>query len=252
MTTIAIVQARMTSTRFPGKVLAPLVGRPMVVRQLERIQRAASLDEIVLATSTDASDDELTAVVEAFGVPVVRGSLDDVLGRYVTAMDRFLPDTVVRLTADCPLISPEVIDLVVGRFHISGADYMSNTMTPTYPDGLDVEVVRAEVLREVAFASRDIAEREHVTLGVYRRNDTYRIENVAGDVDLSHLRWTVDTPKDFAFVSAVYDELHGHSPDFDVQDILDYLVRHPDRVRTDKDAVRNAALEGLNRGAMTV
>ena len=140
MSTLAIVQARMTSTRFPGKVLAPLVGQPMVLRQLERVRRATTLDGVIVATSTDPTDDELTGVVEASGVPVVRGSLDDVLDRFITAMDVFEPEVVVRLTADCPLISPFVIDQVVEAFRASNADYVSNTMTPTYPDGLDVEL----------------------------------------------------------------------------------------------------------------
>ncbi|MCX6432187.1 MAG: glycosyltransferase family protein [Actinobacteria bacterium] len=250
MSTLAVLQARMSSTRMPGKVLAPLAGQPMIIRQLERVQRAETLDGIVVATSTDPSDDELTRVVEAHGVAVVRGSLDDVLGRFVLAMDAFQPSAVVRLTADCPLASPAVIDTVVRAFHASGADYVSNTMTPTYPDGLDVEVVRADVLREVAREATDPPEREHVTLGVYRRHDTFRVENVAGDVDLSDLRWTVDTPDDYAFVVGVYDELFATKPDFDLDDVLAYLERHPERRRTEADAVRNAALEGIDTGAM--
>lgn len=250
MSTLAIVQARMTSTRFPGKVLAPLAGKPMVLRQLERIQRARTLDAVVVATSSDPSDDELAAVIERAGVPVVRGSLDDVLARFIAAIDVFGPDTVVRLTADCPLTSPAVIDLVVNAFRASDADYTSNTMTPTYPDGLDVEVVKAAVLREVASIATDPAEREHVTLGVYRRHDHYRIENVTAERDLSSLRWTVDTPDDYAFVRGVYDDLLPAKEDFDLDDVLDYLARHPERRRTEADAARNAALAGLDTGAM--
>ena len=250
VSTLAIVQARMTSTRFPGKVLTPLAGEPMVIRQLERIQRAKTLGGIVIATSTDATDDELAHLLEGSGFDVVRGDLNDVLARFVTVIDQFNPDTVVRITADCPLISPTVIDLVVGRFHRGDCDYVSNTMTPTYPDGLDVEVVKARVLREVADMSTDGHEREHVTLGVYRRPEKYRIANVAGDVDLSHLRWTVDTPDDFAFVAAVYGELYPAKPDFDLADVLAYLERHPERTRTETDATRNAALAGLDTGAM--
>lgn len=250
MTTLAILQARMSSTRFPGKVLAPLAGEPMVLRQLERIRRATLLDDVVVATSEDASDDALVEVLEQAGVPVVRGSLDDVLGRFVTAMDAFEPDVVVRLTADCPLASPALIDDVITLFRESEADYTSNTMQPTFPDGLDVEVVKASVLREVARETTDTAEREHVTLGVYRRHNQYRIESLVGERDLSALRWTVDTPEDYAFASAVYDELYAHSPEFDVDDVLAYLERHPERSRTTADAARNAALQGLDTGAM--
>ena len=240
----------MSSTRYPGKVLAPLVGQPMILRQLERIQRAKTLDAIMVATSTDASDDELAEIVKANGFNVVRGDLNDVLARFIQVIDQYQPETVVRLTADCPLISPRVIDQVVERFNQGDCDYASNTMTPTYPDGLDVEVVKASVLREVADMSTDGHEREHVTLGVYRRPEKYRIANVAGDVDLSHLRWTVDTPDDFAFVAAVYDELYPAKPDFDLADVLAYLERHPERTRTEADATRNAALADLDTGAM--
>ena len=250
MSTIAILQARMTSTRFPGKVLAPLAGSPLILRQLERLQRARTLDAIVVATSTDSSDDELVTVLEAAGYPVVRGDLNDVLARFIKVVDEFQPDVVVRLTADCPLASPAVIDKVVTAFHASGADYVSNTMSPTYPDGLDVEVVRAEVLREVARVATDPPEREHVTLGVYRRADRYRIENVANDVDYSALRWTVDTPEDYAFVSAVYDALYPTRPDFEFADVLALLHNNPEISRTDDAAPRNAALSGLDTGVM--
>ena len=250
MTTLAILQARMTSTRMPGKVLAPLAGRPSILRQIERIQRASRLDGIVVATSSDSSDDVLVEVLEAEGIAVVRGPMDDVLARFILAMDEHQPTAVVRLTADCPLTSPVVIDEVIEHFWATGADYASNTMKPTYPDGLDVEVVKAQVLREVAAESTDPPEREHVTLGVYRRHDRYRIENVVGKQDLSDLRWTVDTPEDYRFVSEVYDALYEASPGFDIDEILDYLRQHPGRSRTVQDAARNAALKGLPAGAM--
>ena len=248
--TLAIVQARMSSTRFPGKVLADLQGKPMVIQQLERISQSQSLDAIVVATSTDASDDQLVEVLNSFGYTTVRGDLDDVLERFILAIDMYQPEVVVRLTADCPLTSPRVIDEVVTAFHASHADYLSNTMTPTFPDGLDVEVVKADVLREVAKASTDQPEREHVTLGVYRRNDQYQIENFAQSDDLSDLRWTVDTSEDFAFVQKIYSELFPSNPNFDLPDILRHLEAHPELSRTQADAPRNAALQGLDTGAM--
>jgi spore coat polysaccharide biosynthesis protein SpsF len=250
VTTLAIVQARMSSTRYPGKVLAPLAGQPMILRQLERIQRAKTLDAIVVATSTDASDEELAQLVKASGFDVLRGDLNDVLARFIKVIDQYQPETVVRLTADCPLISPKVIDQVVARFNQGDCDYASNTMTPTYPDGLDVEVVKASVLQEVYETSTDKAEREHVTLGVYRNPDKYRIANFAGEVDLSYLRWTVDTPEDYAFVSEIYDELYPKNPNFDIDDVISYLQDHPERTRTANDAMRNAALTGLDTGVM--
>ena len=250
MKILTVLQARVTSTRFPGKVLADLVGEPMLLRQIERMKRAVTLDGIVLATSTESSDDPLEEIGRSGGIPVLRGSLDDVLDRFVSVIEKYEPDVVVRITGDCPLISPSVIDLVVLQYLESGADYVSNTMTPTYPDGLDVEAVKASVLVEVAKASIDKHEREHVTLGVYRRSDKYRIVNVVGEVDLSHLRWTVDTRDDYAFVAAVFEELYPRNPNFDLDDVIAYLQEHPERSRTTKDAIRNAALTGLDTGMM--
>jgi len=250
--TLAVVQARMSSTRFPGKVLADLHGKPMVIQQLERISQASSLDRIVVATSTDLSDDHLVEVLSDYGYETVRGALDDVLERFVIAVNTYDPEVVVRLTADCPLTSPKVIDDVVNAFHASHADYLSNTMTPTYPDGLDVEVVKAEVLREVARVSVDQPEREHVTLGVYRQANKYVIENFAQSEDMSDLRWTVDSPEDFAFVQKIYSELFPANPNFDLPDILRLLEAHPELSRTQADAPRNVALQGLDTGAMNV
>ena len=217
VTTIAVLQARTSSSRLPGKVLAPLADQPMILCQLERIKRARTIDSIIIATSVDPTDDALAETVRAAGYDVVRGPLEDVLGRFVKVLDEYPATTVVRLTADCPLISPAVIDLVVNEFHASGADYLSNTMTPTFPDGLDVEVVKASVLREVAQASTDPHEREHVTLGVYRRHETYEVRNFVDPAgrDNSHLRWTVDNPDDFAFVAAIYAALWQSNPTFD-------------------------------------
>ena len=250
MSTLAILQARMTSTRLPGKVLMPILGQPMIARQIERLRRAQGFDRLVVATTTDASDDALVAVVEGLGVPVIRGEMDDVLVRFVRALDAFDPDTVVRLTADCPLASPRVIDRVIAEFNSRGLDYLSNTLQPTYPDGLDVEVVRAEVLRKVAAASTDPHEREHVTLGVYRHPELFTVGNVAGDVDLSDLRWTVDNAEDLDFVRSVYTRLYPGDPEFDIDAILELLRAEPSLSRTSLDAVRNAALEGLETGAM--
>jgi spore coat polysaccharide biosynthesis protein SpsF len=250
MTTIAIVQARMTSTRFPGKVLADLLGEPMVIRQLERISRSAVIDRIVLATSSDPTDDVLAEIATQHGIDVVRGDLNDVLQRFMQVMDIYNPDVVVRLTADCPLASPQVINKVIEHFQSSDADYVSNTMSPTYPDGLDVEVVKAEVLRRVAQLSTDAAEREHVTLGVYRRPELFTIENVENEADLSDLRWTVDTKEDFEFIQKIYEDLYPKNPNFDMDSVLDYLLRNPESNRTTSDAKRNAALDGIDTGVM--
>lgn len=239
----------MTSTRLPGKVLEPILGMPMIGRQIERLRRSSLLGGLVVATSVDPSDDPLVAYLSSLDVPVVRGSLDDVLGRFVAVLDEYSPDVVVRLTADCPLASPSVVDQVIAAFG-PDIDYVSNTLEPTWPDGVDVEVVRASALRWVAANSDDPYEHEHVTLGVYRRPNRFHCVNVSGDIDMSTLRWTVDNADDLAFVRAVYGELHPSDPSFDVVDVLELLQRDPSLTRTSSDAARNAALDGLDTGAM--
>ena len=250
--TVAVVQARMTSSRLPGKVLADLSGVPMLLRQLERVSRSASLDQIVVTTSDDSSDDVLADVVTEAGFPVVRGSLDDVLGRFMAVIDEVHPEAVVRLTGDCPLASPTVIDAVVEAFHASDVDYLSNTMIPTYPDGLDVEVCTAQALRQVAEMSADRNEREHVTLGIYRRPEVFAIENFRDprSQDNSHLRWTVDNAEDLDFVRRIYSNFSDAFPSFDYEDILGALEANPSLDSREVVAHRNAALDGLDTGVM--
>jgi spore coat polysaccharide biosynthesis protein SpsF len=150
----------------------------MIVRQLERTARASTLDRIVVATSTDPGDDQVADVLTGAGIEVIRGPLEDVLARYQQAIETYRPDVLVRMTADCPLISPAIIDHVVQTFHASDADYVANTMQPTYPDGQDVEVVTADALQEASATFTDPHECEHVTLGIYRRPEHFAIENV--------------------------------------------------------------------------
>lgn len=250
--TVGVLQARTSSSRLPGKVLKPLMGEPMILRQLERIQRAQSLDLIVVATSEDPSDDQLALSVVDAGYDVVRGSLNDVLARFIQVIDEYDPENIVRLTADCPLICASVIDEVVHHFHAGIAEYVSNTMVPSYPDGVDVEVFTAESLKAVQRFSTDTAEREHVTLGIYRRPDEFTIENVVDPTGKDHsmMRWTVDTPEDFDFVQSVYDHLLADNPDFEYTDILTLLSEHPELQRTETSAGRNTALDGLDTGVM--
>jgi spore coat polysaccharide biosynthesis protein SpsF len=156
----------------------------------------------------------------------------------------------VRLTADCPLTSPEIIDRVVSDFHANNVDYASNTLNPTFPDGIDVEVVRTSALVWVNENSVDADEREHVTLGVYRRPEDFTLLSIRDSTDHSELRWTVDEDADLDFVRWVYSELYDLNPRFEYGDILELICRHPEKSRTSADAIRNAALIGLDTGAM--
>lgn len=250
--TVAVVQARMGSTRFPGKVVAPISGEPMILRQLARVRRARRVDELVVAVPDSSTDDDLARVCGDADYLVVRGDVDDVLSRFVVAADASNARVIVRITADCPLISPRIIDYVIDSFHSSEADYVSNTLEPTYPDGLDVEVVTSEVLHAVASTSVDAAEREHVTLGVYRHAERFKVRNVVDQsgANNSDLRWTVDTPQDLEFVRSIYNLLLPAEPEFEYEDILAVVEHRADLRRDASSGRRNAALDGLDTGAM--
>jgi len=221
--TIAIVQARMGSTRLPGKVLEPLAGKPMVLRVLERAAVVEGVDGVVAALPDLPEDDGLAEVVAREGFAVVRGSADDVLSRYVAAADAVAAQTIVRLTADCPLLSPRVSAHVVASY--PGFDYASNTIRRTYPRGLDTEVFSSAALRLAADEATEQSEREHVTPFVWKRPDRFRLRQVIDETDRSDLRWTVDTAEDLAFAGAVYAEL---GPVFEMEDVLELLAQRPE------------------------
>lgn len=228
--TLTILQARMSSSRLPGKVLADLAGAPMILRQIERLRRARRLDQIVVATSDRPDDDSLVEVLTAAGTPVFRGSLDDVLSRFIGAIDAFgAPAQIVRLTADCPLADPQVIDATLERHAASGADYTSNTGDhPTFPKGLDVEVFTAAALRAAAAETTDPYDREHVTPFIYRRPDRFRIDHHSQTAQEGEVRWTVDRPDDLAFVRAVYEGLYSADPTFTSDDVRAFVRSRPD------------------------
>ncbi len=223
----AIVQARMGSSRFPGKVLAPLGGRPMILRQLERIA-PAGVDRVVVATSRDEADTPLADCLRAAGIECVRGALDDVLDRVYRAAVAAGARHVVRLTADCPLLDYRVIDAVLALHREHGNDYTSNTLVRTFPDGLDVEVLTFAALEAAWREARAAAEREHVTPFVHGRPQRFKLGNYANAVDWSPLRLTVDHAEDLAVVRAVFDALHPHEPLFGLEEIVELLRRRPD------------------------
>lgn len=239
---VGILQARVSSTRLPGKVLMDLVGRPMLMRQIERIRRARRLDALVLATSTDPSDDALADLAENGGIDLYRGSLSDVLARYVGAAREAGADIVVRLTGDCPLADPDVIDALVARHVAVGADVTTNTVEATFPDGLDAEVVEFSALAAAAAEAQLKFEREHVTQFFYRRPERFKIEHLKQAQDLSALRWTVDNPSDFEFVATVYGVLYETNPSFTTRDVLALLAARPEIGRLNQGIMRNEGL----------
>jgi spore coat polysaccharide biosynthesis protein SpsF len=226
--TVAIVQARTGSTRLPAKVLQPLRGRAMVLWVVERAARIPGVDDTVVAIPDLVEDDELAAVLAAAGRRTIRGPGQDVLRRYALAAAQTDAEVVVRITADCPLLSPEVSGAVLAAFAEGGWDYASNTLERTWPQGLDTEVVARDALDRADREATAPEEREHVTLGIWRHPERYGLRSVRGETDLSGLRWTVDEADDLRLVKRIYEELAPSGPNFEVPEILALLSRHPE------------------------
>lgn len=224
---LGILQARLSSSRLPGKVLMPVMGKPLIGLQIEREKRIQKIDTLVVATSTDASDDALADFCHSIGVTVSRGSLNDVLDRFYQAAKPFSPDFVVRLTGDCPLVDPALADEIISFCVAGNYDYASNSIEPTYPDGLDIEVLKFSALEEAWKNAALPSQREHVTSYVNRQPDHFKIGHFRGARDLSHLRWTVDEPADFELITAIYEALYPQNPEFTTEDILTFLEKNP-------------------------
>jgi spore coat polysaccharide biosynthesis protein SpsF len=221
--TVAIVQARADSTRFPGKVLEPILGSPMLLRQLERVARARTLDRIAVATTSRGVDDPVAEMTADAGFVVVRGSTDDVLDRYRLAAEQTGADVVVRLTGDCPLIDPALVDEAVQawRDH-EEADFVSNALSGTYPDGMDTEVFPRPLLERACREARLPSEREHVTF-YFWKSGRFRVQSLVAPEPLGRLRLTVDYPEDLAWVRRIYEELFPRNPGFSLADIVRVL-----------------------------
>jgi len=236
---LALVQARTSSTRLPGKVLMPILGRPMLALHLERLKRCTTFTNLVVATSNDPSDDALAELCAHEGVDCFRGSLGDVLDRFIHAARPFSPEIVVRLTGDCPLADPALIDEIVTRFVAGDLDYLSNCEPPSYPDGLDVEVTRFAAL-ETAWREAVLpSHREHVTPFIRRQPVRFRVGNHVSDLDRSGLRWTVDEAEDFEFVKQVYERLYPINPAFTTRDVLALLAAEPTLMQINARFQRN-------------
>jgi spore coat polysaccharide biosynthesis protein SpsF len=216
----------MDSTRLPGKVLMDLAGEPMLVRVVDRTRRAESVDETLVATTTEQADAVISELCDRRGYPCFRGSSGDVLDRYYQAALKYTADAVLRVTADNPIVDPMVIDDVVAAFNKARPDCASNDIPPrTYPLGLGVEVVSMAALRRAWSESRDPASREHVTFYIIEHPEQFRLLAVKNPTDCSALRWTVDTAEDLAFVRKVYDHF-GHDR-FTWLDALALVEAHP-------------------------
>jgi glutamate-1-semialdehyde 2,1-aminomutase len=208
MTTVAIIQARMSSARLPGKVLMTLAGQPVLAWVTRAARVIPGIDKVVLATSVEASDDPVAAWCEGAGVDCYRGPLDNVLARYAGAARQYNADIVMRITADCPLLDPAVCGEVLKLLQTSGCDYATNVIPRTWPTGLDCEAMTAKTLFAAEHGATTDRHREHVTPYIYDHPETFSIRNVPCPVPgLEARRWTLDTPEDYAFLSSVVEKL---------------------------------------------
>lgn len=246
MRVVAIIQARMGSSRLPGKVMKPVLGRPLILSMLERVRGARTLDEIVVATTTASEDDAVATLMEEHGFACFRGHATDLLDRHLQARRAANASAVVKIPSDCPLIDPRVIDRVIAAFraHPEEYDFVSNLHPATYPDGNDVEVIPMHALELGWQEATCPFEREHTTPFFWERPERFRINNVTWetglDYSMSH-RFTIDYPDDLAFVTAVFEGLHlPGAPPFSLNEILSFLDQRPDVFRL------NSYLAGVN------
>ena len=229
----------MSSTRLPGKVMKPILGRPMLYRQIERIQQSKEINHLVVATSFSPEDDAIAKLCSKIGVKCFRGSLDDVLDRFYQAALIHQPEYVMRLTGDCPLFDPGLADEFVQFFLAGSYDYASNTVEPTYPDGLDMELLTFYALESSWNNANLLSEREHVTPFIKNHPEHFRIGCMENTKDLSAMRWTVDEPEDYEFVCNIYSALYPENNNFNWIDVLYYLENNPDVMKINSEFERD-------------
>ena len=233
---VAIVQARMGSTRLPGKVMKTILDKHVILWDIDRVSLSKLIDEIVVAIPFGKQNDVIADTIEEYNnkILISRGSEGDVLDRYYNAAVQTNADVVVRITSDCPLIDPVVVDHVIEQFLNNDCDYCSNSLQRTYPRGLDTEVFSFDALSKAWNESKKDYEREHVTPYIIENPYKFKLLNVSNDIDLSHLRWTLDTKEDFEFIDAVYQRIYPEKQMFFMDDVLDLLDHEPGLIDINK------------------
>ena len=243
MKNLAIIQARVSSTRLPNKVMLKLEDKTVLEHVIYRVKRSKLVTDVTVATSSNKKDSEIVSLCADIGIRVFCGSEDDVLDRYYRAAKQLSPDHITRITSDCPLIDPAVIDLVVGRHLKEDVDYTSNTIKPTFPDGVDVEIFTFKAL-EKAWENANLAsEREHVTPYIRKHTEIFKTINVEYDRDLSDKRWTLDNKEDYEFIACLYKNLYEKDQSFGLSETLQLLSKHPEFEQINKHITRNEGYE---------
>lgn len=242
---VAIVQARMGSSRLPNKVILTICEKPVLWHVVNRVKKSKTIDRIIVATSEESVNDSIRNFCAENEIECVSGSENDVLDRYHKTLMHINiqdDDVVVRITADCPLIDQNVIDEVVMHHIDTNSDYTSNCIVPSYPDGLDCEVFKASVLKKIWEKANLKSEREHVTLYIRNHPDEFKIENYKSKIDLSHLRWTLDEEEDFHLINEIYRELYRNNEYFSTSEILNLLEVRPSLKDVNSKHIRNEGL----------
>jgi len=235
--TVAIIEARMTSTRLPGKIMLQILGKPMLELLIERLKRATMLDQIIVATTNNLTDDVVESLTQKLGIGCFRGSEEDVLSRVLGAAHAFNAGVIVEITGDCPLIDPIVVDRVIRTYNEKRFAYVSNNLKRTYPRGLDTQVFSTKVLEEVASRTQDPIDHEHVSLYIYEHPETFTLFNVESDLLKKYwdIRLTVDTEEDFQLIKAIFEVLYPQNPGFTIGDIIDLLEKNKDLLDINKN-----------------
>ena len=230
MRKLIIVQARMTSTRLPGKVMKIVCDKPLLEHLIDRLKRVKYADQIVIATTVNETDDQIVALCKKLDISCFRGSEEDVLGRYYEAAVEYGGDVIIRITSDCPLIDPHIVDQVIAYYvdNKDNVDYVSNCLNRTYPKGMGVEVFPSSILKEAYEEAKEAHDREHVTPFIKNRSSRYRLGDIEHSTDLSHYRLTVDTPEDMELIRRIFESLYYQNPLFSLKDMLDQMERTPE------------------------
>lgn len=246
---LVVLQARMSSSRLPGKVMMEINSMPMIYWQVQRILKAKKVNSLVVATSTDSTDDSLAEFLEKNSIDVYRGSLDNVLSRFIEVAETYPHDALIRLTGDCPLVMPDLVDKMVDKFYEQGVDYLSNTLKPTFPDGLDIEIVKSSVLNKISTFKLERKELEHVTYGIYMRPETFKLSNYLNESDRGLDRWTVDYQEDLDFVRFIFKQFSGRETEFTYQEVIQLIEENPQLQAQNHRFKRNEHLQdGKNHG----
>ena len=243
---VATIEARMTSSRLPGKVLLPLAGKPALERLVERIRRSRYVDNIVVATTINKEDQSIVDLCEKIGCTYFRGSEEDVLSRVLSAAKLAKGDIIVEITGDCPLIDHRHIDKAIELFYSNEYDYVSNAIERSFPIGFEVQVFPVHVLEEVDRLTQDSIDRVHVSYYIYMHPEKYKLLNLKAEKNMHwpEFRVTLDEKADYILINKIFDEFFPTNADFSAKDVVNLLRKRPDLVAINSYVTQKAPEEG--------